>query len=206
MISSGMSGIAINHSDLGGYTNVSNGMLHIDRSFILMERWAEFAAFTPIFRTHEGLLKRDDQVWGLSKPHSGFLTMAKVHDALGDYLKALNVEAHEKGWPMIRHLWLHYPEDPNVLDLKYEYLLGPDILVIPNVWLHTTNDPEKVKVPAYFPEGEWEHLIRKNIQVHGPQSLEVTAWMGCPAVYIRSDSKWKGSLQSAIAEAFAEKL
>ncbi len=206
MISSGMSGIAINHSDLGGYTNVSNGMLHIDRSFILMERWAEFAAFTPIFRTHEGLLKRDDQVWGLTKPHPGFLRMAKVHDALGDYLKALNVEAHEKGWPMIRHLWLHYPEDPNVLDLKYEYLLGRDILVIPNVWLHTTNDPEKVKVPAYFPEGEWEHLIRSNIQVKGPQSLEVTAWMGCPAVYIRSDSKWKESLQSAIAKAFAEKL
>ncbi len=203
LISSGMSGIAINHSDIGGYTNVSNALLKINRDPILLQRWAEFAAFTPIFRTHEGLIPSQnaqayDTLDGLAK---SFATMSRVHAALRPYLKSLNVEAHEKGWPMVRHLWLHYPDDPEVLDLKYEYLLGRDILVIPNIAPPSPKN-NRSSVHAYFPEGNWEHLLQPNILVTGRQWLEVDAPLGRPAVYIRADSPWKLQLQEDIAEAY----
>ena len=54
MLSSGLSGYSLNHSDVGGYTAVDNFPLRYHRSKELLQRWTGMAAFTPIFRTHEG--------------------------------------------------------------------------------------------------------------------------------------------------------
>ena len=205
LISSGMSGMAINHSDIGGYTNVSNPLLTLTRDPELLQRWAEFAAFTPIFRSHEGLLpKSNNQPWGVDGTgHQGFIRMAKLHECLHDYLKAANTEAHENGWPMIRHLWLHYPCDPKVLDLKYEYLLGSDILVIPNISPMPKKHSQVAQISAYFPEGDWQHLIFEDSLVHGPLSRSVQVRLGVPAVYIRDDSPWKESVMAAMRKVFS---
>ncbi len=45
------SGMGISHSDVGGYTGLEVG---IERSKELLLRWAEYSAFTPVMRTHEG--------------------------------------------------------------------------------------------------------------------------------------------------------
>ena len=44
------SGMGLVHSDIGGYTGAG---LVLVRSKELLLRWAEYAAFTPIMRTHE---------------------------------------------------------------------------------------------------------------------------------------------------------
>ena len=61
LLSSGMSGISINHSDIGGYiaTTLPNFPFRIPglaftRGKELLMRWIEFSAFTAVFRTHEG--------------------------------------------------------------------------------------------------------------------------------------------------------
>ena len=54
--SSGLMGIGIHHSDIGGYTTL-RGM---KRSKELFQRWTEMAAFTPIMRTHEGNRPAED--------------------------------------------------------------------------------------------------------------------------------------------------
>jgi sulfoquinovosidase len=203
LISSGMSGIAINHSDIGGYTNVSNALLHINRDAELLQRWAEFAAFTPIFRTHEGLKPAENvQPWDDTPAQAAFIQMAKVHGVLRDYLHALNVEATEKGWPMIRHLWLHYPDDPEVLDLEYEYLLGRDILVIPSLAPYRNKRHNGDHVQAYFPAGSWQHLLVPGVTVTGLQKLEVASPLGQPAVYIRADSPWRDRLVQGMAAVY----
>ncbi len=45
-------GMGVSHSDVGGYTGLPD--LGIVRSKELLLRWAEYAAFTPVMRTHEG--------------------------------------------------------------------------------------------------------------------------------------------------------
>ena len=54
MLSGGVSGIALNHTDIGGYTTINHFIRNYHRSRELFLRWAEFAVFTPFFRTHEG--------------------------------------------------------------------------------------------------------------------------------------------------------
>ncbi len=45
-------GFGLSHSDVGGYTTIPQ--LGLVRTKELLLRWAEYSAFTPIMRTHEG--------------------------------------------------------------------------------------------------------------------------------------------------------
>jgi sulfoquinovosidase len=203
MISSGMSGIAINHSDVGGYTNVNNPFLKIARTNKLLLQWAQVGAFSPIFRSHEGLIPdKNFQLWNVFLHESDIAYLAQVHEALRPYLKSINREAHEKGWPMVRHLWLHYPQDPNVLDLEYEYLLGRDILVIPNVQKPDEHLKGYPKLQAYFPAGEWQSLFAPHDTVNGGQWQAIVSRFSTPSAYIRSDSPWKVQLCAAMDNAY----
>ena len=49
------------------------------------------------------------------------------------YLYSAVREAHETGMPIIRALWLHYPDDREAVARGDEYLWGRDMLVAPVV-------------------------------------------------------------------------
>ncbi|OIW15479.1 hypothetical protein TanjilG_32883 [Lupinus angustifolius] len=53
LLSSGISGYAFNHSDIGGYCTVNIPILKYTRSQELLLRWMELNCFTTVFRTHE---------------------------------------------------------------------------------------------------------------------------------------------------------
>ena len=54
LITGGISGIPLNHSDIGGYTSISALTVGFTRELNLLERWTELNTFSPAFRTHEG--------------------------------------------------------------------------------------------------------------------------------------------------------
>ncbi|CAD7701457.1 unnamed protein product, partial [Ostreobium quekettii] len=54
MLSSGISGHSLTHGDIGGYMSIRRHGVEIRRSKELLLRWFELAAFTAVFRTHEG--------------------------------------------------------------------------------------------------------------------------------------------------------
>lgn len=64
MFSSGLSGVTITHTDVGGYTMVEN--LNYTRSKDLLLRWMEMSAFSDtILRTHVGS-KISDKEWQIN--------------------------------------------------------------------------------------------------------------------------------------------
>jgi sulfoquinovosidase len=58
LLSSGISGFSLNHSDIGGYSGLSLEFMGTQfghrRSKELLLRWMELAAFGVVFRSHEG--------------------------------------------------------------------------------------------------------------------------------------------------------
>jgi len=76
LTSASVSGLYPQHSDIGGYTAVQIGpggsVLNVTRSCELLMRWAEFAAFTSLFRTHLGQWYRDRRRRG--DAHSSLLS------------------------------------------------------------------------------------------------------------------------------------
>ncbi|MBH8553178.1 alpha-glucosidase [Nostocaceae cyanobacterium CENA357] len=196
MISGGLSGFSINHSDIGGYTSIANPILEaigvgFKRSRELLYRWMEMNAFTPIFRTHEGNQPdKNVQFYTDKDTLTTFSYWSKVYAALAPYRRELMAEAAIQGYPLVRHLVLHYPDDPNVYKIEDQFLLGRDFLIAPVL------KPRKKSVNVYFPAGEWVHLWSGNI--YGSLTIgvrqKVPAPLGQPAVFYREGSKAPESL------------
>ncbi|MCB0583543.1 MAG: alpha-glucosidase [Phaeodactylibacter sp.] len=182
LLSSGMGGMSVNHADVGGFTSIKQFPVKIKRSRELLKRWIELCAFSPVFRTHESVRPRLNlQVYDDADILAFYTRFAQLRKQLRPYIQELMAEASEKGYPLARHLYLHYPKDRNTYGLQYQYLLGRDILVLPVL------KKGRKKVKGYFPEGEWTHW-QDGHAVKGSRWKKVPAPLGQPAVYIRKGS------------------
>jgi sulfoquinovosidase len=153
MLSAGLSGLSLTHSDAGGYTGVG-APLRIRRSRELLLRWLELAALSPVLRTHEGNRPAEfAQVYDDDATLDQLARCARLYRAWGFYRRQLVAEAAATGMPFARHLFLHYPRDRTALRLRHEcYLLGAELLVAPVL------DPGVASARAYLPAGRWTHL------------------------------------------------
>ena len=68
------------------------------------------------------------------------------------YLYNVARETHRTGVPMLRPLFVEFPEDPSVWTLDTQYMLGPDLLVAP---IFTEDEA----VRYYVPRGDWYGLL-----------------------------------------------
>ena len=95
-------------------------------------------------------------------------------------------EASQKGLPVCRHLFLHYPSDDHVHQLSYQqFLVGSEILVVPVL------DKGKNKVKAYFPVGErsgWLHIWTRKVYSKEGSEEWIEAPIGHPAVFVKVGS------------------
>jgi alpha-glucosidase (family GH31 glycosyl hydrolase) len=58
------------------------------------------------------------QVYSNAATLSHLARFSRVFRALRSYRRVLMAEAHEKGYPLVRPLFWHYPEDPQCTDLN----------------------------------------------------------------------------------------
>ncbi len=188
LLSSGLSGYSLNHSDIGGYTTIpspANWLIsHRFRSKELLQRWTEMNAFTTVFRTHEGNRPESNHQFNSDEETlEHFSRFAKIYKAWADYRKQLVKVAAQKGYPVVRHPWVHYPNDDIVKTLQYQFMVGADFMVAPVL------DPGQEAVDVYLPQGQWTHLFTGQ-QYHHEQGklLNVKAPIGTPAVFYQTHS------------------
>jgi alpha-glucosidase (family GH31 glycosyl hydrolase) len=185
LLSSGLSGYALEHSDIGGYTAIDNFLLKYHRSKELLMRWIELGAFTAVFRTHEGNRPGvNHQIYSDEETLRHFDRFARVYAAWKPYRIELVREAASTGLPVVRHPFVHYPDDPEVLGLQYQFLVGPDLMVAPVL------DPGEEMVEVYLPAGRWVHLWsgRKYGSPDKGVYETVRAPIGEPAVFYEESS------------------
>ncbi|MFW5889329.1 MAG: alpha-glucosidase [Bacillota bacterium] len=179
-LSMGMTGCGLHHSDIGGYTSLHGNI----RTKELFMRWAEMGAFTPVMRTHEGNRPSENfQVYNDQEAINHLARMTKIYKKLSKYIKAAVKENAKKGIPVQRPLFMHYEADQKCYDLKYQYLLGRDLLVAP------VYQKEKDEWEVYLPEDNWIHLWSGK-ELSGGE-IKVKAPLGQPPVFYRKDSEYR---------------
>ena len=148
-LTAGMSGFGLHGSDAGGYTS----LFGLRRSKELLLRWLEFAAFTPIMRTHEGNRPESNfQVYSDEDTMKKAGRLSKLHTALLPYIRECVMINSELGVPVMRPLFFA-SEDSRAWERdNYSYLLGDDMLVAPVV---REGANERT---LWLPEGEWVYL------------------------------------------------
>lgn len=203
LLSSGFSGFSLNHSDIGGYTATTAPRLPLRLpgiSFVrgpeLLRRWIELNAFTAVFRTHEGNQPdRHHQIDDDPVTLAHFARFARIYAALAPYRRQLCRDAEARGWPLVRHPWMHYPDDEVCASLDLQFMLGPDF------WIAPVLAPGVARVRVYLPAGRWQHLW--SAAPLGDEGRggwhEVDAPLGRPAVYCRADSSAGHTLRETLA-------
>jgi alpha-glucosidase len=177
-LSSGLMGNGIHHSDIGGYTTVHG----LKRPKELFQRWAEMAAFTPIMRSHEGNRPSDNHQFDSDAETLAHLAkMTKIFKHLKPYIKTAVAENAKVGMPVQRPLFMHYDDDPETYEIKFQYLFGRDIMVAP-----IYNQGQTVQ-KLYLPKDEWIHVWTGETYTGG--WIEVDAPIGKPAVFYRKASE-----------------
>lgn len=163
--------VGINHSlslspfwgsDIGGFYSTQ------ELTGELYARWFQFGAFCPSFRSHgRAWWTRLPWGWGLDElgPTEGYppnrsalnddriepiaKQYAELRYRLLPYNYTLAWEARDSGMPMMRAMWLHYPEDEYAAGVGDQYLWGRDMLIAP------VYRKEAEFRQVYLPEGEW---------------------------------------------------
>lgn len=186
LLSGGMSGFSLLHSDTGGYAafGVKLGdetVPLVARTPELLMRWIELNAFTAVFRTHEGLNPPMSAQFDTSADTIAHMRrFGKIYRGLAAYRKGLVADAAAKGHPVVRALFLHYPDDPNTHNLRYQFMLGPDLMIAPVV------EKGAERVETYFPRGSaWVDLWTGKDAGEPGKWRTVSARLGTPAVFLR---------------------
>ncbi len=162
-LSSGMSGLSMWGWDLAGF----NGDIPTVELFI---RSAQMAAFCPIMQYHaesKAEFNQDRTPWNIAdrtgdnRAISGYRYYANLRMNLLPYIYDQARKATEQGIPLMRSLYMEYPNDTKVYDIFDQYLFGEDMLVAPVI------EEGKEERKVYIPEGKWVHLFTNEV-VSGP--------------------------------------
>lgn len=117
-------GLPFSGADVGGFFN------NPDPELLL--RWYQAAAFLPFFRAHAHLDTKRREPWLYDEQYKNLIRDAiRVRYSLLPYWYTLFYHTSETGTPIVRPLWVEYPEEKNTFAMEDEFLLGKDLLVKP---------------------------------------------------------------------------
>jgi alpha-glucosidase (family GH31 glycosyl hydrolase) len=146
-------------------------------------RWLQLGALMPTMRDMYGMMSGEPvDLWTDEETLALFGTYAKLHTALKPYLYSHAQVAHERGLPIVRPLFLNYPEEAKTYTLKDEYLLGDDLLVAPVL------GPGQTERSVYLPADNWrDYWTGKTYQ--GPGWVTVPAPLHHIPILIREGAR-----------------
>lgn len=209
-INTGLSGIPLWGTDIGGFIPTQ------EYTGELFARWFQFAAFCPLFRSHG----RDWKLhlpWGWTTGEIGYPETPSYHPSpevlhnptiepickkylelryrLLPYIYAAFKETCETGLPVMRALWLEYPDDPRAVARGDEYLFGRDLLIAPVV------EQGAISRTLYLPRGTWYDFWTHE-KHEGGREISRNVDLGTIPLYVRAGSVLPmGPLKQYTAEA-----
>lgn len=148
----GLSGFSFSGADVGGFAGTATPEL--------LTKWIEVSAFEPIDRDHTEKGTGDQEPWTQNPaggPDQEAIRRRFIEERyrLMPYLYTLAEESSRTGLPMMRPVFLDYPEaasDKHPIDVEAdnEFLVGHDLLIAPSPFPDT---PDAYGVE--FPTAEW---------------------------------------------------
>jgi len=177
---SGNAGVAYWSHDLGGHFSAGKG---VDPE--LSARWIQFGALSPVMRVH---CSRDPSVdrrpWLHGEEHARAARKAfALRSRLLPYLYTSARQCHEAGLPLLRPMYLHYPDEDQAYASPQQYLIGEDLLASPVV--RPGFGPGKlVHAKVWFPAGDWYHWETHQM-FRGPLETVVPTDLDAMPLFVR---------------------
>ena len=156
-LSFGLSGFSFWSHDMGGFVKSTPEDLYC--------RWLPFGFLTSHTRAH-GAPPTEPWLYDSKRVQDVFRKSAEMRYRLMPYVYAQAKECTEKGLPMLRALFVEFPDDPGAWRVDDEYLFGSQILVAPLLESGITGRT------VYLPEGKWIDYQTEKVYEGGWHRIE----------------------------------
>ena len=122
LLNLGLSGYAFVGDDIGGFAGSPTPEL--------LTRWMELGAFNPIYRNHGTKGSHDREPWVDGPEHEAIRRhYIETRYQLLPYIYTSMEEASRTGLPLMRPMFLEFPDNKNFEATDTEFMFGPDLLV-----------------------------------------------------------------------------
>jgi len=142
LLNMSLSGLHFVGADVGGFEG--------DTEPELLLRWTQLGAFYPFFRNHSSKGTRRQEPWAFGPEWEKLIADAiKLRYRFLPYIYSVFVEASRSGKPVMRALFLEFPEDERSYTVSDEFMVGKSLLVAP------VTAPGKEARAVYLPAVRW---------------------------------------------------
>jgi alpha-glucosidase len=156
--------------DLGGFIGQPSAELYA--------RWMQQGVFQPMMRAH-GMLDLNRWPWAFGDDVLASTKKAiELRSRLIPYLYTLAERSSATGAPMMRPLFMEFPNDARTFDLRDQWLLGDRLLAAPVLTQATARD-------VYLPAGRW-YDFQTGAAVEGGTTRRVDAPLDAIPAYVRA--------------------
>ena len=154
-LSFGLSGFSFWSHDMGGFVTASPEDIY--------RRWLPFGFLSSHTRAHGA---PPTEPWLISKGFTdAFRECAEMKYQLMPYVYAQAKDCSNRGLPMVRALFVEFPDDPGAWLVEDEYMFGAQILVAP--LMESGN-----KRTCYLPKGKWVDYQTRKVYDGGYHEIE----------------------------------
>lgn len=154
-LSFGLSGFSFWSHDMGGFVTESP----VD----LYKRWLPFGFLSSHTRSHGA---PPTEPWLISEDFTNaYRQAAEMKYKLMPYVYAQAKDCTERGLPMVRALFVEFPDDPGAWLVEDEYMFGEQMLVAPLLESGNTRT-------CYLPQGKWIDYQTGKVYNGGYQTIQ----------------------------------
>lgn len=145
LLNLGLSGMNFSGADIGGYSSFTNGPPED-----LLTRWMQLGAFNTLYRNHSDGETRAREPWVDGPEHEAARRkFIEERYRLMPYIYSQMEEATRTGIPLMRPLFLEFPQEKRTLTIGEQFMFGSSLMIAPKVWEGAGD------YPVLFPSGIW---------------------------------------------------
>lgn len=165
------------NTDIGGFYG---GDTTTDYFRELIVRWFQFGVFCPVMRVHGNRVLHGErhsvkeptgdpnELWSFGEENFKILKdLVFLRERLRDYIEKNLDNSSQTGVPLMRPMFVDFPDDEKCYTLSQQYMFGDDIIFAPIV-----EQGQRVK-DFYIPSGEWILTMNGKEYTAGSHSVDV---------------------------------
>lgn len=138
--------------DTGGFYGERNPEMYV--------RWTQFTAFSACLRVHSEMdakLDRRPWLWGEAE-EAAMKKMYHTRSAFIPYIYSSAYQAYEQSLPLIRGMYLEFPEEENAYRFPGQYMFGDAFIVSP-ITQAGTGESKIVRKKVWVKGGTYYHFF-----------------------------------------------
>ena len=184
----GMSGLPCWTTDIGGYNMYAeyDGGTENPRFRQLLVRWFQFGVFCPLFRVHGsriggpsqeggnlacGPTNSANEAWMFgTEAEDAISRVMRLREELRPYIMEQYKETTATGVPIMRPLFVDFPDDAASQLVEDTFMFGPDYLVAPQLYENATN--RTVYLPPLVNGSTWRNIF-SDVRTGGPAGQHI---------------------------------